>query len=67
MSITIIPIIPHETYEINGNKIYKDTCDNWVSIAELTQRERQAFQNYIQLIIDNKGIKKHPKATYRLG
>ena len=65
MSIVIKPITDHELYEVNGKQIYKDTNGNWVAWTEFTQQERNAFNNYKKVVIENKDFKKHTKATYK--
>ena len=64
MSIVINPISDHELYEVNGKEIYKDSNENWIAREEFTQQERNAFQNYRKVVIDNKNFKKHTKAAY---
>ncbi len=64
MSVTIKPIIDHESYEVNGKEIYKDTNGNFVFRQELTTNEKTAFYNYRKAVIENKNFKKHTKATY---
>ena len=65
MSIVINPISDHELYEVNGKEIYKDSNGNWIAREEITQQERNAFQNYRKAVIDNKNFKKHTKAEYK--
>ena len=65
MSIVINPISDHELYEVNGKEIYKDSNENWIAREEFTQQERNAFQNYRKVVIDNKNFKKHTKAEYK--
>ena len=65
MSIVINPISDHELYEVNGKEIYKDSNGNWIAREEFTQQERNAFQNYRKVVIDNKNFKKHTKAEYK--
>ena len=65
MSIVINPISDHELYEVNGKEIYKDSNGNWIAWEEFTQQERNAFQNYRKVVIDNKNFKKHTKAEYK--
>lgn len=65
IEIKITPIIDHESYDLNGHVIYKDTLGNWSCKADLTARQHQAFWNYEKLIINNKRFKKHTTATYK--
>lgn len=66
MSVEIVPIKDHESYEVNGKEIYKDSNDNWITRQEFTQQERNAFVNYRKAVIENKAFKKHTKATYKI-
>lgn len=66
MSVVIVPIKDHESYEVNGKEIYKDSNDNWITRQEFTQQERNAFVNYRKAVIENKAFKKHTKATYKI-
>ena len=66
MSVVIVPIKDHESYEVNGKEIYKDGNDNWITRQEFTQQERNAFVNYRRAVIENKAFKKHTKATYKM-
>ncbi len=61
MSVVIVPIKDHESYEVNGKEIYKDSNDNWIAREEFTQQERNAFVNYRKAVIENKAFKKHTK------
>ena len=63
--ITITPIIDHESYDLNGHVIYKDSLGNWTCKEDLTAKQHQAFKNYEKLIIKNNRFKKHTKATYK--
>ncbi|WP_395075348.1 hypothetical protein [Flavobacterium sp.] len=65
MSIKIIPIVDHESYDVNGNTVFLDGLGNWYCKAELSQRESNAFHNYKNAIIENKDIKKHTTSTYK--
>lgn len=65
MSIKIEPITDHEVYHVNGKEIYKDTNGKWIARHELTQQERNAFNNYKKAVIENKAFKTHTKATYK--
>jgi hypothetical protein len=64
MSVKIIPIVDHESYNVNGKEVYKDSNDNWREHQELTSQERTAFSNYKKVVIENKAFKTHTKATY---
>lgn len=66
MSVVIVPIKDHESYEVNGKEIYKDSNGNWITRQEFTQQERNAFVNYRKAVIENKAFKKHTKATYKI-
>ena len=63
--ITISCIEKEEKYEVNGKIVYLDSEENWVATQELTTNEKQAFENYRHIIIENEGLKSHPRATYR--
>jgi hypothetical protein len=63
--ITITPIIDHESYDLNGHVIYKDSLGNWSCKADLSAKEHQAFRNYEKLIINNPRFKTHTKATFK--
>jgi hypothetical protein len=65
MSVKIIPIVDHESYNVNGKEIYKDTNDNWIARQELSTQETMAFNNYKKAVIDNKAFKKHTKAEFK--
>ena len=65
MSITIKPVVDHETYEVNGHLVYKDSLGNWSCKVDLSTKEHQAFRNYEKLIINNTRFKKHTKATFK--
>lgn len=63
--ITIKPIVEHESYDVNGKEVYKDTNNNWVARQELTANESKAFSDHKRNVIDKLEVKKHPKATYK--
>jgi hypothetical protein len=65
MSIIITPIIDHESYNLNGHTVYKDTLGNWSCKTDLSDNELRAFKRYEKLIINNPRFKKHTKATYK--
>ena len=65
MSVKIIPITDHECYEINNHTVFKDKHGNWKSKNELSYKERQAFNQYEDVVIKNPRFKKHTKATYK--
>lgn len=65
MSITIKPIVEHESYDVNGKEVYKDSNNNWVARQELTTNEAKAFNEHKSKVIDKAEFKKHPKATYK--
>ena len=64
--IAIIPIEDHAQYNVNGNIVYKDSNDNYISRSEMSGSENAAFKRYKQLVIDNPAFKKHTKATYKI-
>lgn len=64
MTVTIIPIIDHEQYNVNGHIMYKDSNNNWNSRTDMSNTELTAFRDYKKLVIDNKSFKTHTKATY---
>ena len=65
MSVRIIPIVDHESYNVNNKEVYKDSNGNWIQRQELTSQEANAFANYKKAVIENKAFKKHTKATYK--
>ena len=65
MSVTIRPITDHETYEVNGNLVYKDTLGNWTCKIDLSDIELRMFRRYEKLVINNPAFKRHTKATYK--
>lgn len=65
MSVKIIPITDHESYNVNGKEVYKDTNGNWIQRQELTTQETTAFNNYKKAIIESGTFKKHTRAEYK--
>lgn len=65
MSVKIIPIVDHESYNVNGKEVYKDSNGNWIQRQEFTTQETNAFNNYKKAVIENKAFKKHTKAEYK--
>jgi len=65
MSISIKPIIDHESYEVNGHLVYKDSLQNWSCNVDLSDKELRAFKSYEKLVINNPKFKKHTSATYK--
>lgn len=65
MIVHIIPIKDHEKYAVNGYIVYKNEFKNWTCNIDLSIAEIQAFLTYEKVIINNRKIKKHIKATYR--
>jgi len=63
---TIKPITDHELYEVNGKEVYKDTNGNWIARDGLTYKERNAFNNYKKIVIDNPNFKKHTASTFKI-
>lgn len=64
MSITIKPIVEHESYDVNGKEVYKDSSGNWLARQELTANESKAFSDHKRNVVDKPEVKKHPKASY---
>lgn len=64
LAIEIRPIEPNESYRVRHKVVFKNMDGNWESVTELTPSEQKAFSNYIEAVIDNEDIKKHPVATY---
>lgn len=62
--ITIKPIVEHESYDVNGKEVYKDTNNHWIARQELTTNEAKAFNEHRRNVIDKPEVKKHPKASY---
>jgi len=65
VTITIIPLTDHESYNVNGHTVYKDSNDNWVSRTDMSDNELRAFRRYKSQVIENPAFKTHPKATYK--
>jgi hypothetical protein len=65
MSVTIIPVTDHESYEVNGKEVYKDANGNWIDKQDLSDAENRAFRTYKRQVIENPRFKKHTKATYK--
>ena len=65
MNVTIIPLVDHEQYNVNGHTIFKDTNDNWNCKTEMSDEELRAFRRYKTVVIDNPRFKTHTKATYK--
>lgn len=65
MSVKIIPVVDHESYNVNGKEVYKDTNGNWIQRQELTTQESNAFNNYKKAVIENKAFKTHTKAEFK--
>ena len=65
MNVTIQPIVDHETYEVNGHLVYKDTHGNWACKVDLADVELRMFRRYEKLVINNTAFKRHTKATYK--
>jgi hypothetical protein len=65
MSVTIVPITDHESYDVNGKEVYKDSNGNWMDKQNLSDAENRAFRTYKRQVIDNPRFKKHTKATYK--
>lgn len=65
MSVKIIPIVDHESYNVNGKEVYKDTNGNWIQRQEFTTQETIAFNNYKKAVIESGAFKIHTKAEYK--
>ncbi|OUL63717.1 hypothetical protein [Flavobacterium sp. AJR] len=65
MNVKIKPITDHESYEVNGHTIYKDTYGKWNCKYDLSHKELHAFDQYENIVIKNPRFKKHTKATYK--
>lgn len=65
MSVKIIPVVDHESYNVNGKEVYKDSNGNWIQRQELSTQETMAFNNYKKAVIENKDFKKHTKAEFK--
>lgn len=63
--IEIKPIEKGESYRVRNKVVYKDMNGNWIAVSELTPTEQRAFNNYLQAVINNQKVKKHPIATYK--
>lgn len=65
MSVKIKPITDHEIYKVNEHTIFKDRLGNWNCKNDLSNKERQAFNQYESIVIKNPRFKKHTTATYK--
>lgn len=65
MSVTIKPIVSHESYEVNGKEIYKNANGDYMAKQEFTSNELKAFENYRKAVINNPRFKTHTKAEYK--
>lgn len=65
MGVKIKPITDHESYEINGHTVKKDSHGNWSCQSTLSTKELAAFTQYENLVIKNNRFKKHISAVYR--
>lgn len=43
-----IKTISEERIRVNNKIVYRDKDGHWVSVSELTTREKEAFDNYLQ-------------------
>lgn len=66
ISITIIPLTDHESYNVNGHTVYKDSNNNWISQTDMSDNELRAFRRYKSQVIENPAFKTHTKATYKV-
>ena len=66
MNVTIIPLVDHEQYNVNGHTVFKDTNDNWISRTDMSDNELRAFKRYEKIVINNPRFKTHTKATYKI-
>jgi hypothetical protein len=66
MTITIIPLTDHESYNVNGHTVYKDSTEQWISRTDMSDMELRAFRRYKTAVIDNPRFKTHTKATYKV-
>lgn len=66
MTITIIPLTDHESYNVNGHTVYKDSNENYISRTDMSDMELRAFRRYKTAVIDNPIFKTHTKATYKV-
>ena len=64
MTVTIIPLIDHEQYNVNGHTVFKDTNGDWISRTDMSTKELRAFKLYEEKIIGNPEFKTHIKSTY---
>ncbi|KRD06324.1 hypothetical protein ASE21_19325 [Flavobacterium sp. Root901] len=65
MSVKIKPITDHKSYKVNDHTILKDDLGNWNCSNDLSAKERQAFNQYENIVIQNPRFKKHTTATYK--
>ncbi|MCK8143174.1 hypothetical protein MW871_14890 [Flavobacterium sp. I-SCBP12n] len=65
MNVTITPVIDHESYNLNGHFVYKDTHGNWTCKTDLSDLELRMFKRYEKLVINNPAFKRHTKASYK--
>lgn len=64
LAIEIRPIEPNESYRVRNKVVFKNMDGNWESVTELTPCEQKAFNNYIEAVIENEDVKRHPVTTY---
>lgn len=62
--VRIKPIVEHESYDVNGKEVYKDSNGQWIARQELTANESKAFREHKEKAIDNPEFKKHPEGSY---
>lgn len=65
MNVTIVPITDHESYDVNGHIVHKNSSEQWQSRTVMTDTELKAFKRYEKIVINNPAFKKHTKATYK--
>ncbi|KIA86607.1 hypothetical protein [Flavobacterium sp. AED] len=66
VTITIIPLTDHESYNVNGHTVFKDSAEQWISRTDMSDNELRAFRRYKTAVIDNPRFKRHTKATYKV-
>lgn len=65
MTVSIIPIVDHEAYSVNGHIVKKNSSEMYHCSSPMFDAEWKAFKRYEKLVINNPRFKKHTKATYK--
>ena len=55
---TTIKKVSEELFDVNGKKIIRDMCGNWISDEELTLSEHRAFKAHLKAVENDINRKK---------